>query len=332
MARRLQNTCIIRSLNTRNGDHGGGARMMMRGRPGESNLDYPDLGAVLARELGREDSRVPDYVSFYFATEGRNMAPGHPGFLGARYGSMNLYTSMIPENIRRAGISAQDHQERAALRDRLSAQFERGRTSGALESHRQAYQRVGGIMASERLFDVSREPQVIRDRYGPTLFGQQCLAARRLVEAGVPFVRVGRAWWDSHGENFETHQELVPELDHVMATLLDDLEARGLLEHTLVITLAEFGRTPNINSQLGRDHFASAWSCSLSGCGIRGGSVYGRTDATGNRVEEGQIGAPELFATIYRALGINHHKNYYVGARPVPLTEPGTQPIRAVLA
>jgi len=187
-------------------------------------------------------------------------------------------------------------------------------------------------MASERLFDVAREPQRIRDQYGPTLFGQQALAARRLVEAGVPFVRVGRAWWDSHGHNFETHEELVPELDHVMATLLDDLEARGLLQNTLVITLAEFGRTPNINSQLGRDHFASAWSCTLSGCGIRGGSVYGRSDPTGNRVIDGEVGAPQIFATIYRALGINHHKNYHVGSRPVPLTDPGTQPIREVLA
>src|SRR5205085_2515869 len=225
-----------------------------------------------------------------------------------------------------------DHHERAALRELLSTGFERGRPSDSLESHRQAYQRVGGIMASERLFDIGREPQSIRDRYGPTLFGQQCLAARRLVEAGVPFVRVGRAWWDSHGQNFDTHQELVPELDHVMATLLDDLEARGLLEHTLVITLAEFGRTPNINPQLGRDHFASAWSCTLSGCGIRGGSVYGRSDETGNRVADGEINAARLFATIYRALGINHHKNYYLGSRPIPLTDPGTEPVREVLA
>ncbi|MCS7047577.1 MAG: DUF1501 domain-containing protein, partial [Gemmataceae bacterium] len=156
--------------------------------------------------------------------------------------------------------------------------------------------------------------------------------ARRLVEAGVPFVRVGRAWWDRHGQNFETHQELVPELDHVMATLLDDLEQRGLLSSTLVITLAEFGRTPNINSQLGRDHFATAWSCTLSGCGIKGGSVYGRTDETGNRVVDGEIGAARLFATIYRALGINHQKNYYIGSRPIPLTDPGTEPVREVLA
>jgi Protein of unknown function (DUF1501) len=334
MAQRIRHTAIIRSLNTRNGDHGGGSRLMMRGRANEAGLAYPDLGAVLARELGQPGSPVPDYVNFYSATEGRyNVTPGSPGFLGARYGSMDLTTSMVPENIRRlAGITDQDHLERAGLRDYLSRSFERGRSSASLESHNQAYQRVHGIMASEQLFDIGREPQRIRDQYGPTLFGQQALAARRLVEAGVPFVRVSRAWWDSHGHNFETHEELVPELDHVMATLIDDLESRGLLQNTLIITLAEFGRTPNINSQLGRDHFASAWSCTLSGCGIKGGSVYGRSDPTGNRVVEGEVGAPQIFATIYRALGINHHKNYHVGSRPVPLTDPGTQPIREVLA
>ena len=132
----------------------------------------------------------------------------------------------------------------------------------------------------------------------------------------MPFVRVGRAWWDTHAQNFESHQELVPELDHVMATLLDDLEERGLLRNTLVVTLAEFGRTPSINSSVGRDHFASAWSTTLSGCGMRGGSVYGRSDASGNRVAEGEIGAARLFATIYRALGINPHKNYYLAPAP----------------
>jgi uncharacterized protein (DUF1501 family) len=156
--------------------------------------------------------------------------------------------------------------------------------------------------------------------------------ARRLVEAGVPFVRVGRAWWDSHGQNFETHQELVPELDHVMATLLDDLERRGLLESTLVVTLAEFGRTPTINPSLGRDHFATAWSATLSGCGIKGGTVFGKTDEKGQAVVDGEVGAAELFATIYRAVGIDHQKNYFVSSRPVPLTEPDTEPIEDVLA
>jgi uncharacterized protein (DUF1501 family) len=199
-------------------------------------------------------------------------------------------------------------------------------------SHNEAYQRVRGLMGSAKLFDITQEPRKIRDWYGPTQFGEQVLAARRLIEAGVPFVRVARAWWDSHGQNFETHQELVPELDHVMATLIDDLEQRGLLEHTLIVTLAEFGRTPSINASLGRDHFASAWSATLSGCGIKGGAVYGKSDATGNRVAENPVGAGELFATIYKALGIAPTKNYYVGSRPVPLTNPGTKAIEDVLA
>jgi uncharacterized protein (DUF1501 family) len=240
---------------------------------------------------------------------------------------------MVPDNLHRLdSVSDLDQRERAELRDLLSKQFAHGRSSPTLASHNEAYQRVRGLMSSEKLFDISQEPQKMRDLYGPTQFGEQALVARRLVEAGVPFVRVARAWWDSHGENFETHQELVPELDHVMAALLDDLADRGLLEHTLVITLAEFGRTPAINPSLGRDHFASAWSATLSGCGVKGGAVYGKSDATGNRVTDGEVGAAELFATIYKALGINPQKNYYVGPRPVPLTEPGTKPIQAVLA
>jgi uncharacterized protein (DUF1501 family) len=195
-----------------------------------------------------------------------------------------------------------------------SKNFEKGRSSGTLASHQQAFLRVNGIMDSQKLFDVANEPQKIRTQYGPTQFAEQVLIARRLVESGVPFVRVGRAWWDSHGQNFETHQELVPELDHVMATLLTDLEDRGMLKNTLVVTLSEFGRTP------------------LSGCGIKGGSVYGKTDEKGDKVVEGEIGAARLFATIYKALGINPQKNYYVGSRPVPLTDPGTEPVKEVLA
>ena len=333
MARRMEHTCIIRSLNTKNGDHGGGARLMMRGRMDDPSLRYPDLGAVLARELGQAHSAVPDYVSFYSATEGRDFAPGAPGFLGSRYAPMELTTGHMPENIRRPeSLSETDHAARAELRELMSRRFARGRASSDLGAHNEAYQRVRGIMASDKLFDLDQEPQKVRDEYGPTQFGEQALIARRLVEAGVPFVRVGRAWWDSHGQNFETHQEMVPELDHVMATLLDDLQRRGMLESTLVITLAEFGRTPTINPSLGRDHFASAWSATLSGCGIQGGSVFGKTDESGQAVVDGEVGAPELFATIFRALGINHQKNYRVGSRPVPLTEPETEPIQAVLA
>jgi hypothetical protein len=333
MAQRIKRTAIIRSLNTRNADHGGGAELMQLGRRNEPSVMYPDLGAVVARELGRLDSQVPDYVSFYSSTEGRGSATRQAGFLGARYAPMFLTNGSSPEYLKRLeSINDLDHQQRADLQAQLSKMFVRGRDSSAVGSHNQAYARVRGLMASEKLFDLNQEPQAMRDRYGKTQFGEQTLVARRLIEAGVPFVKVGRAWWDSHGENFETHLELVTELDHVMSTLIDDLESRGLMEHTLIVTLSEFGRTPQINQGLGRDHFASAWSTSLTGHGVKGGSVYGKTDEDGRKVADGEIGAARLFATIYEALGISHKKDYYVGARPIPLTDPGTEPVLDVLA
>lgn len=331
LARRMQHTAVIRSLNTRNADHGGGAAMMETGRAVEQGLPYPDLGAMIANELGRADSPVPDYVSMYSSTEGRRK--GTSGFLGARYAPMFLTEQMVPENIRKLDqLSELDHVQRSDLRAFLANRFVDGRNNSAVSSHNQAYQRVRGIMASEKLFDIEQEPRAMRDKYGPTQFGEQCLIARRLVEAGVPFVKVARAWWDSHGQNFETHLELVTELDHVMSTLIDDLQDRGLLEHTLIITLGEFGRTPNINSSLGRDHFASAWSSSLTGCGVKGGAVYGKTDADGQTVVDGEIKAGELFATIFEAVGIDSKKEYHVGARPVPIVDFGAKPIRDVLA
>lgn len=332
MAARMKHTAIIRSLNTKDGSHGSGARKMHLGRRDEPNVKYPDLGAVLARELGRADSQVPDYVSFYTATEGRGNAYGQAGFLGARYLPMSLTTNSKPDDLHRLeGISELDHQQRSELRDLLSKRFVQGRQSSSLASHNEAYARVRGLMASEQLFNVENEPQAMRDKYGPTLFGEQVLVARRLIEAGTPFVKVSRAWWDSHGQNFETHLELVSELDHVMSALIDDLQDRGLLDDTLIVTLAEFGRTPNINASLGRDHFARAWSASLTGCGVNGGSVYGETDEDGQNVKDGEIGAAEMFATIYRAVGIDHQHEYYLGSRPIPLTDPGTEPVKEVL-
>ena len=332
MATRMKTTCVVRGLNTKNGDHGSAAQTMMRGRRDEAALRYPDLGAVVAREMGRPESKVPDYVTFYTQTEGRTMAPGNAGFLGARYAPMELTTNNYPEHIKRLdGITDLDHQERGDLRNLLGKPFEKGRASDTMNSQNEAYQRVRGIMASEKLFDITQEPQKVRDRYGPTQFAEQVLIARRLVEAGVPFVRVGRAWWDSHGQNFETHQEMVPELDHVMATLIDDLSERGMLDDVMVLTLAEFGRTPGINSSLGRDHFASAWSSTITGCGIQRGSVYGKTDPKGNTVTAEEVDAGSLFATIYAALGLDPHKNYYVGSRPIPLVNPGVEAIKALV-
>lgn len=331
MAQRMQGTAIIRSLNTKIGDHGGGASLMETGRRKEPNIEFPDLGAICARELGRADSQVPDYVSMYTSTEGRRR--GTSGFLGARYAPMFMTESTTPDNLKLPSyINDVDHKERNDLRTLLAKRFQQSRHSDVVNSHNFAYQRVRGIMASEKLFDLEQEPQKMRDKYGPTQFAQQCLVARRLCEAGVPFVKVARAWWDSHGQNFETHRELCADLDQSMSALLDDLDDRGLLEDTLVITLGEFGRTPRINGSLGRDHFANAWSMSLSGCGIKGGVAYGKTDPDGNTVADGEVTSGHIFATIFEALGIGYEKEYHMGARPIPITDFGCKPIYDVLA
>lgn len=331
MAAIMNRTAIVRSLDTKIADHGGAADLMDCGRPREPRLVFPDFGTVVSKELAQRDSAVPDYVSLYLATEGQRRP--NPGFLGGSHAAMHLNRSLRPENIDLPeGLSDVAHAEREHLRAYLSDRFNRLHDAAEIRGYNSAYARVRGLMKSDAIFDLEQEPADVRDRYGPTDFGQHALIARRLIEAGVPMVKVARAWWDSHADNFESHRELVSELDHVMSTLLLDLEARGLLSSTLVVTLSEFGRTPNINKNVGRDHFASAWSFSLSGCGIRGGSVHGKTDDDGRTVADGKAGPGDVLATIYKAVGIDPDTEYEVGPRPVPLAPEGSEAIETVLA
>lgn len=338
MARRLgKHTTVIRSLDTTNTDHDAGARLVLRGlRSEKDGVKYPTLGAMLSRELGRADSQMPDHVALYTAYVGltNNVQPDAAGFLGSRYDPINILSRLSPEGIRLPGaLTDLEHQQREQLRDQLGKPFMKGRErDGMLASHQGAYARVRGLMACEKLFDIAQEPEKVRARYGPTLFGQQALVGRRLIEAGVPFVRLNRGWWDSHGENFDIHAEMVPELDHVMSVLLDDLEERGLLEHTLVVTFSEMGRTPQINTMRGRDHFPRM-SATLSGCGIKPGVVHGKTNPDGTDIAEDKVTVQQFFATVFRALGIDHTKEYKsADGRPIALTNPGTRPIREVLA
>lgn len=331
MAQMMDRVAVVRSLDTRIGDHGGATTLMETGRGKDPGIEYPHIGSVISRELGQVDSDAPNFVSLYLATEGHRRPD--PGFLGGSYAAMHLHKSLTPENINLpGGLSDVDHTSREHLRQLLSERFNRTRNAPRVTGYNSTYARVRGLMKSDKLFDLEQESLAARDSYGQTDFGQHALIGRRLIEAGVPMVKVARAWWDSHADNFESHRELVTELDHVMSTLLLDLEERGLLESTLVITLSEFGRTPVINKNVGRDHFPSAWSCTLTGAGIRGGTVHGKTDADGKTVAEGKVGAGEVAATIYKAVGIDPEKRYYVGPRPVPLVAEGTHTIGTVLA
>jgi uncharacterized protein (DUF1501 family) len=184
-----------------------------------------------------------------------------------------------------------------------------------------------------RAFDLSGEKPELRDRYGRNLFGQGCLLARRLVERGVPFVEVTLDGWDTHQNNFNGVKQLCGVLDPAWSTLMDDLGERGRLDGTLLVCMGEFGRTPKINKQNGRDHFPDAWSVVLAGGGIRGGQAYGRTGKDGMKVEERPVGVPDLLATVCAALGIDHEKqNPSNVGRPIRIVEKGARPIREVLA
>jgi hypothetical protein len=333
MAKLMDRVALVRSLDTRIGEHGQAAELMQRGRRSEAGVIYPDLGVVVARELAQRDSAVPEYVSMYQATEGQRSGRPDAGFLGGRYAAMSLEKTLKPENIERPqDLSEVEHAEREHLRQYLSERFNRERNADEVPGYNSTYARVRGLMKSDTLFDLEKEPAAVRDRYGRTDFGQHCLIARRLLEAGVPMVKIARAWWDSHHDNFESHRELASELDHVMSTLLLDLQERGLLQSTLVVTLSEFGRTPVINKDVGRDHFASAWSFTLTGCGVKGGTVHGKTDEDGKTVAEGKVGAGDVTATIYKAVGIDPKKSYYLGPRPIPLVPEDSKPIATVLA
>lgn len=333
MARLMDRVAIVRSLDTKVADHGQAADLVQRGRKPSGDVAYPDFGTLVAKELAQRDSSVPEYVSMYLATEGQRSGRPEAGFLGGRYAATVLERSLRPENIDLPpGLSEKEHGEREHLRRYLSERFNRERDAAEVVGYNSTYARVRGLMKSDALFDLEREPAKARERYGKTDFGQHALIARRLIEAGVPMVKVSRAWWDSHADNFESHRELVSELDHVMSTLLLDLEERGLLKDTLVLTLSEFGRTPSINKDVGRDHFASAWSCSFAGCGIKGGTVHGKSDADGKTVADGKVGAGDVTATIFKAVSLSPRKNNYLGPRPVPLAPEDAEPITTVLS
>ena len=331
LATRMNKIAVVRSLNTKISEHFQAADLISSGWPKEPALEHPEIGVVLAKELALRDSKLPDYVSLFTTSEGRRRPS--PGFLSRRHAPLLLEGSLRPNNIELpAGLSDAQHLGRDQLRAALSNSFAHERAGNDLiQGYNEAYARVRGLMSSDELFNLDKEPTAMREKYGSTPFGRHCLLARRLLEAGVPVVKVARGFWDSHHDNFESHRELVPDFDNVLSVLLDDLEDRGLLSSTLVVVLSEFGRTPKINQDVGRDHFADAWSFALAGCGVRGGAIHGETNEDGTAVKSGEASAADIAATIFQAAGIDPQKHYQVGQRPVPLAKEDSQPIKTVL-
>src|SRR6185437_7661915 len=215
----------------------------------------------------------------------------------------------------------------------LEGRFAAETGDAKVAARRAVYDQAVALMRSPRLgtFDLSSEPENARKAYGAGDFGRGCLLARRLVEAGVKYVEVQLDGWDTHKDNFTRTKTLCQELDPAVSALLVDLDARRLLDRTLVVVMGEFGRTPAINENEGRDHHPKAYSVLLAGGGVRGGLAHGKTDATGDEVVEGKTRVPDLFATLAVQLGLDPDETVQTRVgRPIAVTDSGT-PIRPIL-
>lgn len=352
LAKQMEQVSLIRSMSTKEGDHGRATYLQRTGYLPQGPVKYPTLGSSLSKELGAEDSEMPNFVSI---APQRFLSPAAfgPGFLGPRYAplivgaqsasrpptdgssSLAVRNLNLPDNVTDLQMDA-----RLSLLNGLEDDFQSTHPGTATQSHRSAYQQAVRMMRSEsvKAFQLQEEPAKLRDAYGRNDFGQGCLLARRLVERGVPFVEVtlsgtgGGIGWDTHVNNFDAVKSLCGTLDPAWATLLSDLKSRGLLDTTLVVWMGEFGRTPNINPNNGRDHFPSAWSTALCGGGIQGGQVVGKSTDDGMAVKDRPVASSDFLATICHAVGVDHlNQNVSNVGRPIRLADPEARPLTEIL-
>ncbi len=347
VAKQMKDLAIIRSLSTREGEHGLATQLMMTGYQARQDaVRYPCLGSLMSKEIGRSDNDLPNYVS---------LSPnrmGDAGFLGPNYAPLTVSGASGDPNAR-ANLSLEDL---APPRDRngdvvknqfdilrfMQQEFAGQYDSEAVKAHQASYAKAMRMIETQarKAFQLDEEKAELRDAYGRNRFGQGCLLARRLVERGVAFIEVvlntapgNAAGWDTHADNFNQVRALSQVLDPAWSTLMKDLRERGLLDSTLVIWMGEFGRTPTINPNTGRDHFPAAWSVVLGGAGVKGGQVVGKTDKGGNEVADRKVGVADLYATFCAGLSIKHTKeNVSPEGRPIPIVERGGEPIQELVA
>ena len=364
LARQMEHLAIIRSMQTKEGDHGRATYHLRTGYLPQGPVRYPTFGSLISHELGSETAELPNFVS---VMPNRLLSPGAygAGFLGPKFAPlvvgaepprrarpMNGQPTMEPpygpplevRNIRTTtDVSLPQTDSRLDLLASMETEFRSQRPGLSAESHHSAYTQAVRMMRSEAVgaFNLDEEPAALREAYGKNRFGQGCLLARRLVERGVPFVEVALSdamggmgiGWDTHAQNFEAVKGLSGVLDPAWATLMQDLKDRGLLGSTLVVWMGEFGRTAVINEQGGRDHYPTAWTTVLGGGGIKGGQVYGQTNEGGEKVTDKPVTVSDLLATITTALGVDPKKeNMSNVGRPIPLTDRDGKAIAELLA
>jgi len=301
-AKQMHNLSVVRSMSTREADHNRGRYYMHTGFVPNPNVDHPSYGSVISHELisQRPELEIPPFVTVGGASNG-------PGFLGMAWAPFAVTSSGRIRNLDMKLDDARLRQRMAALQQIETGFADRTRDLPAAE-HGKVLEKTFDLMTSSQMkaFRVETEDEKTKERYGTTGFGQGCLLARRLVEAGVPFIEVDLGGWDLHNNTHQTLQDTkLPELDRAMSALVEDLEQRELLQDTAIIWMGEFGRTPRINQNAGRDHWARAWSCVVGGAGIQGGLAIGETSSDGTAVETEPYSSEDLMATVIKGLDIS---------------------------
>ena len=331
-AKIMQHLAIIRSVHTQDNAHSSGVARIQRGDPKNRGVVYPFFGSAVAKFLGAGPSGLPPYVWIKPGSSG--FIHQDAGFLGAKFGAVAFGDGKPPENlVLPEAIAPTDDDERNALRAAANGRYAKGRRRQMGEATSYVYDVGRTLMKRQDLFDTSKFDPKDVERYGTHEFGRHMLQARKMLEAGVTFVKVNSYGWDTHGDNFNAHLSLMPKFDQAFAAIVEDLHDRGMLDHTLVIAMSEFGRTPRINGHIGRDHWPEAWSVAMAGCGIKRGQVVGATNELGTFVSTQEYDIGHLFHTWFTALGIDPKKtDYNNGGQPLPLAHEDMSAIQELLA
>jgi Protein of unknown function (DUF1501) len=331
MAKQMHHLSIIRSLDSKEGNHDRGNYLMHTGYSPNPTVVHPGWGSVCAMELGErlEHFDLPHCIAI-------NSPGAGAGFLGMSYAPFVVQNPNAPiANLRPPKDVDNWRMERRLnmlvdVEDHFSSQHH---AQGAID-HKAVYAKTLRMMNSryQDSFNLDRESADSRDRYGRGSFGSGCLMARRLVERGVTYVEVSLDGWDTHANNFDTlSRRLLPELDKGMSALVADLASRRLLDTTTIVWMGEFGRTPRINQNAGRDHWPRSWSVVVGGGGMKNGQVVGATDKDGVDIVDHPVGVMDLVATLTKTMGINLATQYTTPrGRPIKVVD-GGQPIKELV-
>jgi uncharacterized protein (DUF1501 family) len=353
MAKLADRFSLVRSVyHTATAVHDTGHQMMQTGRLFSGGIEYPHVGSVLTFLKGQR-GEVPGYVLLPrpIGRTGGNLPHGHSaGFLGKQHDPFILNADpndkhfKVPDLLPPDYLSAVRAQRRQRMREAVDgaiASFENQPQAKQLDDNFHLAYRLMSSPQARAAFDLAKEPEKMRDRYGRTRFGQSCLLARRLIEAGVRLVTVNmfetvfdEITWDIHGSRpftdiTEMAKQVAPNYDQAYSTLLEDLKERGLYDSTIVVAMGEFGRTPKINPAGGRDHHPGVWTIMLGGGPIKGGRVIGESDELGYVPKTRPVTPGEVAATLFKALGLDPHRELTGPQnRPLPLADYSVQPIK----